>query len=104
MSMPQLRYPKRKHPEAFYPQDSQHKNQLRYIFSHALYSGLYFRPVLMELGLDSAVPHAIHLKLKAETGAIDNHLQCEVKVVKFHSPRRSEPCEKTSGYGIKVRR
>lgn len=50
--------------------------QLPFIMSHS---------PSVELGVDTAIPDAVHLQLKSQTSTVDNHLQCKVKIVKLHA-------------------
>lgn len=58
----------------------------------------------MEFRLDPAVSHALHLELKAQARAVDNHLERKVEVVKLDSPRRREPGEQAPRDRVQVRR
>ena len=104
--MLQICHPKLKHSEAFYLGGIQRKKKKKKsptLFLSALcILGECLCLVSMELSLHSTVPHAIHLELEPKTSAVNNHLQCKVEIVKFHSAGRSEPCEETSRHGIEV--
>jgi hypothetical protein len=58
----------------------------------------------MKLGLHAPVPHPINLELEAEPGAIDNHLERKVEVVKLDSARRRESREQAARHRAEVRR
>jgi hypothetical protein len=48
---------------------------------------------LMELRLNPPIPNAVDLQLESQTGAVNNHFQCEVQIVEFHASGGGEPRE-----------
>lgn len=57
----------------------------------------------MKLGLYPPISHAIHLQLKAQTGAVHNHLQGKVQVVKLDAAGGGEAGEEAPRHGVEVR-
>lgn len=58
--------------------------------------------LLVEFGLNPAIPDTIDFQLKPQARAINNHLKCKVQVVKLDTSRCSQACEQTPRYGIKI--
>lgn len=58
----------------------------------------------MELSIHSPVPHTIYFQFEPEPCAVNNHLECEVEVVKLDPSRCCQPCEQATGHGIQVGR
>lgn len=58
----------------------------------------------MEFCFDATVADSVHLELKAESRAVDRHLEREVEIVKLDAARRRQPREQTARNCIEVRR
>lgn len=58
--------------------------------------------LLLKVSIHPSVPNPIDLQLKPQAGTVDDHLECEIKIVKFDASRRRQPCEQTPRYGVQI--
>ena len=54
----------------------------------------------MKLRLHPPIPNPINLELKPQAGTVNRHLQREIQIVEFHTPRSGQPRKQTPRHGV----